>query len=219
MGVFALDSYVLIIRGRDVLQFINGLSTNKVEGTCTTAFTTMKAKIIDVCDVILMGDFVALIGHNPYKEALLSHLKTRILGSDVSIGDASSSNEVFLSTLDIDVGENVTKVETFRGFLIISPNGKGPTVTMSNEDFSNYRVENLIPHHGHEITPKSNPLDCGLGHIVHDNKGCYIGQEIITRMRSRNKQVKQLIRVPINEEENPTTIGDKFCLTIRRMKK
>lgn len=219
MGVFALDSYVLILRGKDVLQFINGLSTNKVDGTCTTAFTTMKAKIIDVCDVILMGDFVALIGHNPYKESLLSHLKTRILGSDVSIGDASSSNEVFISTTDIDVEDNVTKVETFRGFLIISPKGKGPVVTMSDEDFSNYRVENMIPHQGHEITPKSNPLDCGLGHIVHDNKGCYIGQEIITRMRSRNKQLKQLIRVPLSEEEKPTTIGNGYCLTIRRIKK
>ncbi|MDP6869765.1 MAG: hypothetical protein QGI21_03210 [Candidatus Poseidoniaceae archaeon] len=219
MGVFALDSYVLILRGNDVLQFINGLSTNKVNGTCTTVFTTIKAKIIDMCDVIVMDDFVALIGHNPYKESLLSHLKTRILDSDVSIGDASFSNEVFLSTADIEVNEGVTKANTFRGFLIISPIGKGPEVTMTEEQFSNYRVDNMIPHHGHEITPEFNPLDCGLGHLVHDNKGCYIGQEIIARMRSRNKQLKQFVRVSTHGEDKPTTVGENYCLTIKRMRK
>ena len=63
MGVVKLDAYVLILRGKDSLSLVNGLSTNKVETTCTTVFTTTKAKIIDMVDVIDKGDFIALVAN------------------------------------------------------------------------------------------------------------------------------------------------------------
>ena len=74
MRVYQLDSYVLLLSGRDCLQFLDGLSTNKVDGTCTTVFTKTNAKIIDMVEVIIVGDNVALVGHNPYKNNLLTHL-------------------------------------------------------------------------------------------------------------------------------------------------
>ena len=58
-----LNSYVLIIRGSDRFKFIDGLSTNKVEGDCTV-FTTTNAKVIDMVDVIEMGDFWRLLAMN-----------------------------------------------------------------------------------------------------------------------------------------------------------
>ena len=91
MGVVKLDAYVLILRGNDRLALVNGLSTNKVETTCTTVFTTTKAKIIDMVDVIDKGEFLALVGHGPYKQPLIEHISQRILGQDVTIGDASLS--------------------------------------------------------------------------------------------------------------------------------
>jgi folate-binding protein YgfZ len=216
MGVYALDCYVLILHGSNVLEFINGLSTNKVDKTCTTVFTTEAAKIIDMCEIIVKPDYVAIIGHGPYKQNVLNHLNTRILDSDITIGDATTNNEVLLSTSDIEVGIGVTKIETFRGHIVIAPIGKGPSPTMTEEDFSNYRVDQMIPHQGHEITPEVHPLACGLGHIAHEDKGCYIGQEIIARMRSRNRQGRELVRLPNNEGEKPTTIGLTHCLEIRR---
>ena len=62
MAIFKLDAYVLIIRGKDRVSFVDGLSTNKIEGDCSTVFTTTAAKVIDMADVIDMGDFLALIG-------------------------------------------------------------------------------------------------------------------------------------------------------------
>ena len=70
MGVVQLDAYVLIMRGKDCLTFIDGLSTNKVTSTCTTVFTSSAAKIIDMVDVIDGDGYVALVGHNPYKNDL-----------------------------------------------------------------------------------------------------------------------------------------------------
>jgi len=216
MGVVKLDAYVLILRGKDSLSLIDGLSTNKIEGSCSTVFTTAIAKIIDMVDIIVKDDFVAMIGYNPYKQNIIQHISQRILNQDVSIGDASSTNNVFLSTEKLDVPESVTVSKTFRGWLIVAPNSIEINADMTEKEFDEYRVENMIPMQGKEITPDHHPLACGLGHLVHDSKGCYIGQEILARMRSRNKQGKKLYRIP-NPIDDATTVGESNSLTIRRV--
>ena len=217
MGIYKLDSYVLIIRGKDRLSFIDGLSTNKVEGDCSTVFTTTAAKIIDLVDVIDMGDFIAIVGHQPYKDNLIQHISKRVLNQDISIADISANNSVYLSTEDVDVVEKITKRNTWRGWLLVAPNSESLEADMTEEDFAEYRVANMIPHQGHEITPNVHPLACGLGDLVHEAKGCYIGQEILARMRSRGRQGKELVRL-VNPVEGATTIGVNHSLAIVRKK-
>ena len=215
MGVYKLDSYVLIIRGNDRLSFIDGLSTNKVEGDCSTVFTTTAAKIIDLVDVIDMGEFIAIVGHKPYKETLIQHISKKVLNQDVSVSDISTNNSVYLSTEDIDVGNKITKRNTWRGWLLVAPNSEPLEANMTEEEFAEYRVANMIPHQAHEMTPNVHPLACGLGKLVHEAKGCYIGQEILARMRSRGRQGKKLVRLE-NPVENATTTGKTHSLTIVR---
>ena len=217
MGVYKLDSYVLIIRGKDRLSFIDGLSTNKVEGDSSTVFTTTAAKIIDLVDVIDMGDFIAIVGHQPYKDNLIQHISKRVLNQDISIADISANNSVYLSTENIVVDDKITKRNTWRGWLLVAPNSESLEADMTEEDFSEYRVANMIPHQGHEITPNVHPLACGLGDLVHEAKGCYIGQEILARMRSRGRQGKELVRLP-NPVVGATTIGVNHSLAIVRKK-
>ena len=217
MGVIKLDSYVLIVRGLDRLKFIDGLSTNKVEGDCTTVLTTTTAKIIDVVEIIEMDDYLALIGHLPYKEDVLHQIHRRILGQDIHVGDATQNNSVYLSTKDIGVANNVTKRKTWRGYILVAPKSVQINETMDIEQFNEYRIENIIPHQGYEITPKVHPLACGLGEFVHEAKGCYIGQEILARMRSRGRQGKELVRLK-NPVNNATTIGKTHSLSIVRTK-
>ncbi len=215
MGIYKLDSYVLIIRGKDRLSFIDGLSTNKFDGDCSTIFTTTSAKIIDLVDVIDMGDFIAIVGHQPYKENLIQHISKRVLNQEVSILDISTNNSVYLSTEEIDVGDKITKRNTWRGWLLVAPKSESLKADMSDNDFTEYRVKNMIPHQGFEITPDVHPLACGLGKMVHEAKGCYIGQEILARMRSRGRQGKELVKLP-NPVEGATTIGKTHSLAIVR---
>ena len=217
MGVYKLDSYVLIIRGKDRFSFIDGLSTNKVEGDCSTVFTTTAARIIDLVDIIDMGDFIAIVGHEPYKDNLIQHISKRVLNQDISIIDISSNNSVYISTQDIVVSDSITKRKTWRGWLLVVPNNEAIESSMSEDEFSQYRVENMIPHQGHEITPDVHPLACGLGDLVHEAKGCYIGQEILARMRSRGRQGKELVRLT-NPVEGATTTGKTHSLAIVRKK-
>ena len=215
MRVFQLDSYVLLLSGRDCLKFLDGLSTNKVEGTCTTVFTKTNAKIIDMVEVIVVGENIAIVGHNQYKNNLLDHLNSRILQQDVLMRDISEFNKVYISFDEYPVTNDITVVNTFRGWIIVAPNSKEITSTLTEDEFNQYRVDQLIPHHGFEITPAFHPFNCGLHDLVHEAKGCYIGQEILTRMRSRNKMGKSLIRVE-GEPDDAITCGTTHSLVIRK---
>jgi aminomethyltransferase len=54
------------------------------------------------------------------------------------------------------------------------------------------RVEAGYAAHGHELSLEYIPLETGLHDAVSFTKGCYVGQEIISRMHSRKRLAKQL---------------------------
>ncbi|MEC7272149.1 MAG: hypothetical protein VXV85_00715 [Candidatus Thermoplasmatota archaeon] len=216
MGIIKLDAYVLLISGQDRYTFLDGLSTNKVETSCSTVFTTTSAKIIDVVDVIEVGDNLAVVGYGPYKDKVLDHLQPRILQQNVTIRDISTLNNVYLSTENYLAKSDITSTRSFLGWILVTSTKNSLQESMTFDEFTEYRTENIIPYQEHEITTDVHPFNCGLEHLVHAAKGCYIGQEVLTRMRSRGKMGKQLVQVPIDAED-ATSVGTKFALAIRRM--
>ena len=216
MGIIQLDAYVLLLSGEERYSFLDGLSTNKIDRSCSTVLTTTSAKIIDVVDVIEVGENLAVIGHGPYKDDVLAHLQPRILQQNVTIRDISSLNNVYVSTEEFSAKEGLTISKSFLGWIIVSSKNNPLEETMSMDEFTEYRTQHLIPYQGHEITSAVHPFNCGLEHLVHEAKGCYIGQEILTRMKSRGKMGKQLIQVEIDAED-ATSVGNEFSLAIRRL--
>lgn len=63
------------------------------------------------------------------------------------------------------------------------------------------RVEHGLPSVGAEITDDVIPLEAGLWDLVSFSKGCYIGQEVIARMESRNRVARQLVGVRLDRPE------------------
>ena len=216
MGIIRLDAYVLLVSGHDRYSFLDGLSTNKVDCSCSTVLTTTCAKIIDVLDVIEVGENLAVVGYEPYKETVLNHLQPRILQQDVMIRDITSINNVYVSTEKPYPQEGVTISQSYLGWIIVASIKNPLQETMSDVEFTDYRTRNLIPYPEFEITPNVHPFNCGLHHLVHEAKGCYIGQEVLTRMRSRDKMGKQLVQVP-SDAEDATSQGTEFALAIRRV--
>jgi aminomethyltransferase len=54
------------------------------------------------------------------------------------------------------------------------------------------RIEAGYPAYAHELSLEYIPLETGLHDAISSTKGCYVGQEIIARMESRNRLAKQL---------------------------
>ena len=216
MGIIKLDAYVLLISGQDRYTFLDGLSTNKVETSCSTVLTTTKAKIIDVVDVIEVGDNLAVVGYEPYKDKVLDHLQLRVLQQNVTIRDITTLNNVYLSTENYPSQSGITVTRSYLGWILVTSVKNSLKESMTFEQFTEYRTKNIIPYQQHEITSDVHPFNCGLEHLVHKAKGCYIGQEILTRMRSRGKMGKQLVQVQIDAED-ATSVGNEYALAIRRV--
>jgi len=225
------DAALTVWKGRDVPKFIDGLSTNKtidmVKGEIRqTVFTSSKAKIIDLATVFHMGGFFAVLTHKSKLESLLKHITPRILDQDVSISDVTSRN-----TFGIEYACSNTKVGLFEAHggetygyvnqhysIIVASLDTGIQFDTQAEPFHEWRIENLIPWNETEISSVHHPLSAGLEHLVHPQKGCYIGQEILVRMLSRGKKGKILVKVKNGDvaEKFITTRGEQQSLAIVR---
>jgi aminomethyltransferase len=65
------------------------------------------------------------------------------------------------------------------------------------------RVENAKPRYGVDITESSIPQETQQMYAVHPSKGCYIGQEIVERVRSRGHLNKMLYPMEIDSAVPP----------------
>lgn len=65
------------------------------------------------------------------------------------------------------------------------------------------RIENARPRYGVDITETSLPQETQQMHAVHSSKGCYIGQEIVERIRARGHVNKLLSPLAIDTQQAP----------------
>jgi tRNA-modifying protein YgfZ len=76
------------------------------------------------------------------------------------------------------------------------------------EDARTVRIENAHPRYGVEITERNIVQETGQLQAVHFQKGCYLGQEIVERVRSRAQIHRVLRRIEI-DTTNPPAAGTK----------
>lgn len=63
------------------------------------------------------------------------------------------------------------------------------------------RIEAGAPEHDTEINAEAIPLEVGLQDAISFTKGCYIGQEIIARMETRNRRARMLLGLQLEAPE------------------
>lgn len=71
------------------------------------------------------------------------------------------------------------------------------------EEARTVRIENARPRYGEEITDRYLVQETQQMHAVHFSKGCYLGQEIVERVRSRAQIHRKLMPVWIYGTEAP----------------
>ena len=73
------------------------------------------------------------------------------------------------------------------------------------EDSRVVRIECSRPRYGEEIVERYLVQETGQLHAVHFSKGCYLGQEIVERVRSRAQIHRVLRRLEIDADEPPVS--------------
>ncbi|MCU0373573.1 MAG: hypothetical protein MUE56_10075, partial [Ignavibacteria bacterium] len=79
---------------------------------------------------------------------------------------------------------------------------------ISDRDFAIYCMKHFHLYTQNELNDKVNPLECYLKDYISFNKGCYIGQEVISRINSQGKIAKCLIYI---ESSSLFIDGDLIC--------
>ncbi len=89
------------------------------------------------------------------------------------------------------------KMQLIRQLETVGINGAGA------EDARVVRLEHGRPRYGEDITEDDVPQETQVLRAVHFNKGCYIGQEIVERIRSRGHVNRLLVRLAIDAAHPP----------------
>ena len=224
------EAKALILIGKDVEKFIDGLSTNKVDFSNNQVIDTLvlnnKAKILGQLHIFEFNGMVVSVTIADDFDQLVKFLKSKILSQDVVINDVSDLNFIdivydegsIIKQVTIDKDTTIIGINDMYNIELYSVKLNRKVCDGDSESFTNWRVDNLIPWYNYEISSSVNPYQCGLGHQVHENKGCYTGQEILTRMRTRNKGIFHLT-VRENtaiQTSKPTTQGSEKSLYLEK---
>lgn len=192
------------ITGKDARKFLNGITTgnilnseNKVIKTCWLTPNGVLRSLIEIIFlerslevIILAGNTNEIIDYFnqiifPADDVLLSepYLINRIQEIDES-SSWRTYQPIFFKTED-------KEFEIYKNKLnLLNPN-----------DLKLWKINQAIPSLEMEINGKNNPLELGLQDLIDFNKGCYLGQETMSKIKNVSS-LKQEIRIWKSFESN-----------------
>lgn len=173
---------VLEFSGPDAVRFLNGQVTQDVRKAVAGALlpscvTDAKGKLQFRVWLAGQEDKVLVFCRSEDVEALESRLTRYLIADDVEVSDVSA--EVSVGDFDF------------------------PDAELSEEK----RIERGLPKWGAELKEGMLPPEAGLDATdISYNKGCYIGQEVISRIKSAGKVNRRLVKLGFADEG--ATCGD-----------
>jgi tRNA-modifying protein YgfZ len=212
----------LRMTGASRLDFIQRMSTGDVR-TLTpgragaTFFTTPNGRIVDLSWVLCRENDVLLLTGGGNQDKLLRWLRKYIFfNDDVQLGAFGQGVRVIGWPGDPH-GAPGTVVEGDDRLSFIPPaqyglaqidislTGDTPAGLESAAAYEGIRLRLGLPLFPEEIGEEYIPLETGVWSAVSFSKGCYIGQEIIARMESRNQIARHLVTLQVDGVVQPGT--------------
>lgn len=222
-GLILEDRGVLSLSGDDVRPFLQGLITNDVDklspgNPLYGALLTPQGKFLFDFFVIENEDHILLDCQGDRRDALIKRLKMYRLRSAVTLDDVTDDNAVgVIWGGDIpDTSGCIAYSDPRHSSLGTRLIGRPEAVKKalagcneaSSEDWTTHRIGLGIPESGIDILPEdtfwleSNAEDLNG---VDFKKGCYVGQEVTSRMKHKSSLKKRLI--PLDFGDHPATGG------------
>ncbi len=127
-----------------------------------------------------------------------------------ALGDLYVANDARLGTAGIDFYVPVASLETALELLMQPAPGMDARLCGSAA-FEMARIEQGIPRYGADMDETNLPPEAGLDRTgISYTKGCYIGQEVIARIRTYGQVARKLCRLEINDASQVPAKGTKL---------
>jgi folate-binding protein YgfZ len=220
------DRVQLRLTGADRVRFLNGQVTADVRklapgGVLPACVTTARGKLCAEIFVTATADALLLDGDATLRNTLAPRLERYIIADDVTLEDVTGT--IHLVHLAGSTPEN-SSVEAARGanrfgrpgvdlrlnaaaFAEMWPRFTAERVVLDEPLCETLRLEAGLPRWGRELTEDTLPPEAGLDRTHIDyHKGCYIGQEVISRIKSVG-HVNRTLTGFVSEDRAPLTAG------------
>jgi len=185
------------ISGKDARKFLNGITTcnilnseNKIIKTCWLTPNGVLRSLIEINFLEKTLEVIILVGNT---HEIIDYFNQIIFpADDVLLGEPFSINRI----QEIDESSPWRTYQPMffkredKEFEIY----KDKLNLMSSRDLKIWKVNQAIPSLDMEINGKNNPLELGLKDLIDFNKGCYLGQETMSKIKNVSS-LKQEIRI------------------------
>lgn len=225
-----VDRGLIRVTGKDRLRWLQGMLTNDVStlapgGGCMAAACTRQGKMVGVMVVRLFEDHILLETEPESMPPLTAHFDKLIIMDDVKLEDVSSDwigLEIFGAACRKIVDPGSLPWFHFVAFeggiassnrttgpegltLIVPPETTPPDgEPLTEEAYETLRIENGFPRWGRDMTSDDLPMEANLEPIaVSYDKGCYLGQEVILRVRNFSEPPKRLVWLSLDASDVP----------------
>lgn len=195
-------------------------------------FLTAQGRVLADANIFNLGDALWLDTEPEIADKLRDHLDKYIIADDVELQDETQNWIAIgiegpesldaVTNLQLPVPDKDLAVENFHsGFVArvsstgqsgvriflprteseLLPNFDIPAAT--EEEIRVVRLENGVPRYGDDISERYLTHETQQLRAVHSNKGCYLGQEIVERVRSRGQVHRLLTPVRVQSDKAP----------------
>jgi tRNA-modifying protein YgfZ len=213
-------SAVVDVAGDDRVAFLQGQLTQEMRGlapgeTREVAGLTPKGKLLFVGRAVGSADRIRLVLPAALRTPVFEHLRKYVLGSRVTIEDRSE--ELFRISL---YGPGAARLNLPADVLLLPAEGefsaelsapiamRGEVERLLEEADSEavfgetaeiLRVEAGRPQFGTDMDSTNLPDEVGLADAISTTKGCYVGQEVVARLRTYGRVNRRLVRFRFRE--------------------
>lgn len=214
------------VTGEDRTRLLHAMSTNNVQemkpGDAIYAFfLNAQGRILADAWIVCRPDDFMLLTEPETRQRVLEHLDQFIIADDAYLEDVSG--QFALISVEGPRAAPRDLPFTFTGLpggAVLLPAGEKSTFLSSLGGISEadaeaariIRLENAKPRYGEEITDRFLAQETGQMQAINFSKGCYLGQEIVERVRSRGQVHRHLRGVRIAGHEVPA-VGLKLTST------
>ncbi len=201
------------VTGEDRKRLIHAMTTNHVEqmqpGSVLYAFfLNAQGRVLADVIVYCLEDHLLLSVEPEVRGKVFAHLDKFIIADDVTLEDVTESTGEY-SIEGAGVEGDIAVTETgLPGRRFVVERGQVPPGAISKEAARVMRLENGRPRYGEDITEAHIAQETGQMRAVHFSKGCYLGQEIVERVRSRGHVNRKLAHLRIEGSTAPEA-GEK----------
>ena len=217
LGFIVIDSPALLeFRGPDAVRFLNGQLTQDVRRVAggklalPSCVTDAKGRLqFRVWITESLDGSLWVEGPADSAEALEARLTRYLIADDVEVHDLTGKFQLIHQIGDASTPPEGVFVRASRRFNTEGSDWWSPVGfdfplqihPLSGEELEQMRIANGVPLWGRELKEGILPPEAGLDATdISYQKGCYIGQEVISRIKSAGKVNKRLVRIELTED-------------------